>query len=398
MAKRRLVIDVSNLSTDPYRWFRTGIQEYNFRTLESFIKLRPQFSDWEIILHPRFRIWGNETNSARILSKVEEAIGLESEEIWGYNLRARGYYLHANFTKKLTRDAQAVHLQSILDVHELVKSGQLTLNRTQLSAVVYDLIPVFFPEYFGGPFGEWYQSSYLRPLGEYARELICISRSTAIDLTDYYRNAAPKSIRYLAIPAELTESKDDISDTEKLEVNKGNYIMAVGSLEPRKNIAALIEGWEIFRQNTAQSTMKLVLVGGTGWLNTDILSRIKNSILANDIVLPGYISDRSLAVLMKQAACVAMISVYEGFGLPVAQAYRLGTPVLTTIGSSLPEACSLSGIFVDPADPWSVAAGIQSAAMQSIGEKQATRPQFSWLKYADAVLRTLCNNAHKANN
>ncbi len=393
MTKRRLIVDVSNLSTDAYRWLKTGIQEYNFRIIQNFIKLRPQFPDYEIILHPRFKIWGLETNSACILAQVEEALGLNSEDIWGYNLKSKGYYVKEKFSMQLTKNAYQVHFQSILDLSYLIRSGQVNPKKTALSAVIYDLIAHYFPEFFIPEFSLWYRENYLQPMGRYMEKMICISRSTAIDLHDYYGDQQKGKISYLKIPAELDAGAVSEEALLALKLIPMQYILAAGSLEPRKNIIRLIEGWELFRKKFPESTIKLLLVGGTGWLNSDIFLRINESTLKNDIILPGYVPDSDLASLMHYSGCVAMLSIYEGLGLPLAQAHAMGVPVLTHIGSSLPEACSLEGVFVNPADSWSVAAGIRQIFLNP--SRRLIAPNFEqntngWEKYAKAILTELC--------
>lgn len=381
MIKRRIVIDVSNLSTDPKIWKRTGIQEYNFRTLESYLELRATFPDWEIILHPRFRIWGLETNSAHILAQVEEKLGKPSEEIWGYDLRKRKFYTNEKFTRSLTAEASHLHIQSILDFKDLLRHKIITPCTRRNSAILFDLIPIYFPEYFGGSFGHWYATNYLDAMANCVSEQICISRSTAIDLSNYYNRSNGPKISYLQIPAQLESGPTQNNPY-------GDFLLSVGSFEPRKNLLPLIRGWEIYRQYFAHSKLKLVLVGGTGWLNSDIFKKINASPMRKDIILPGYASDAQLASLMQQAQAVAMLSLYEGLGLPLVQAHHFGTPLITHLGSSLPEACSTEAIFVDPSDPYSVAAGIRNVRQNTNKQEDLA----GWREYTYAILERLLSD------
>jgi glycosyltransferase involved in cell wall biosynthesis len=382
----RIIIDVSNLSTDPYRWLRTGIQEYNYQTLRSYVRLRSALPEFEIILFPRFRIWGIETNSAHILSAVEESLAMPSEEIWGIDLKKHGYYLGEGKIKALIQSADKLHIQSVLDISAL----RVDSPATRLSAIIHDLIPYLFPEFFDNHFGDWYRTRYLDPL-RHTSKLICVSRNTAIDLLGYYGKSAAPGIEYLRIPATLEPSSEVSNILSRFNLEKKNFLLTVGSLEPRKNIVPLIEGWEVYRHHFSESNLKLVLVGGTGWLNTDIFRRIFASNLKDDIVLTGYVSDDELAALMQSSAGLAMISVYEGLGLPLCQANDLGTPVLTHIGSSLPEACNMDGVFVRPDDTWSIAAGIR----RLVEIQKQPRPgehTFGWLDYCRQILNELCKS------
>jgi glycosyltransferase involved in cell wall biosynthesis len=100
------------------------------------------------------------------------------------------------------------------------------------------------------------------------------------------------------------------------------------------------------------------------------------------------LSDAQLKRLIQGGVALAMLSHYEGYGLPIAQAFSLGTPVITTLGSSLPEACSGEGIFVEPSDPFSVSAGIW-AALKTHQKPTERLKKWTWENYARNLLDML---------
>lgn len=117
------------------------------------------------------------------------------------------------------------------------------------------------------------------------------------------------------------------------------YILAVSTLEPRKNIGALVEAFINLRQRGALDQHKLVLVGARGWQNEALAKTIEANV-GLGIVLPGYISDELMPGVFSLADVLVMPSLYEGFGMPVLEARAVGTPVIV---SDIPELREAAG-------------------------------------------------------
>jgi O-antigen biosynthesis alpha-1,2-mannosyltransferase len=133
------------------------------------------------------------------------------------------------------------------------------------------------------------------------------------------------------------------------EVAEGEYILAVSTLEPRKNLARLVEG---FRQ--AELGLELRVAGAPGWGHVPVEGE--------QVRLLGEVGDAELAALYRGAACVAYVSFYEGFGLPVLEALACGAPVVTARGGACEEVAAGAAELVDPFDPDDIAAGLRRAA------------------------------------
>src|SRR5690606_30465686 len=114
------------------------------------------------------------------------------------------------------------------------------------------------------------------------------------------------------------------------------YILAVGTVQPRKNYARLVEALALLRAEGID--VALVVVGGRGWMETPIFDTVTRLEMGPYVKFPGYVDDADLPALYTHAAAFAMPSLYEGFGLPVLEAMACGTPVVTSTVSSLPEA------------------------------------------------------------
>lgn len=161
----------------------------------------------------------------------------------------------------------------------------------------------------------------------------------------------------------------------------GKYILSVGTLEPRKNIKRLIEGY--LQSNLKE---KLLLVGNLGWKNTELLALIKKN--KDRIITTGYVSDEELTRLYSQAVCFVYPSLYEGFGIPVLEAMSSGVPVITSKVSSLPEAGGEAVYYINPYNIDDIRkALIEVTKNENVRNKLIKRgfqqvKKFSWIKSA----------------
>ena len=163
------------------------------------------------------------------------------------------------------------------------------------------------------------------------------------------------------------------------------YVLGVGTLEPRKNLARLVDAWRLLGNDHG-----LVLAGGAGWGEQPGLDE-------PGIVLPGYVSAASLPALYRGAAAYVYPSLFEGFGIPVVEAMACGTPVVVSNHRSLDEACGAAAVRVDPLDPEAVAAGILEAIARrdelvAAGAEHAA--QFTWGATGKTMLEALVARNH----
>ena len=133
---------------------------------------------------------------------------------------------------------------------------------------------------------------------------------------------------------------------QKQALTKG-FLLYLGTLEPRKNITTIIEAYAQLRQKYAIEE-KLVLAGGKGWFYDAIFEKVQKLGLESEVMFPGYVADSEQALWYSAASAFVYPSLYEGFGLPVAEALSCGTPVVTSNVSSLPEAGADIALCVDP--------------------------------------------------
>ena len=141
-------------------------------------------------------------------------------------------------------------------------------------------------------------------------------------------------------------------DKQTFRQRKGltdGYLLYMGTLEPRKNITTLIEAFARLRTVYGREE-KLVLAGGKGWLYDSIFEKVQKLGLESEVIFPGFVSDAEQSLWYHAASVFVYPSLYEGFGIPVAEALACGVPVVTSNVSSLPEAGATLALTVDPHD------------------------------------------------
>lgn len=153
------------------------------------------------------------------------------------------------------------------------------------------------------------------------------------------------TVIYHAIDKSLykTYSKDELGETKKRLGLKDDFLLFVGSIEPRKNLLNLLKAYELLSADI-KKRYPLVLVGFKGWENTEVMELIDK----NSIEYLGFVSDNDLARVYNLASCFIYPSLYEGFGLPPLESMACGTPVITSNITSIPEVCEDAAIYVDP--------------------------------------------------
>jgi glycosyltransferase involved in cell wall biosynthesis len=158
-------------------------------------------------------------------------------------------------------------------------------------------------------------------------------------------------------------------------VERGDYVLAVSTLEPRKNLARLVEGF----RRAGLDGLELRVVGAEGWGGVQVGG--------DRVRWLGEISDAELARQYRGAACAAYVSLYEGFGLPVLEAMASGTSVVAPAGRPYTEFADGVAVLVDPLDPDSIANGLREAIARrsDLGQRGLERAkEFSWRRAAEA--------------
>lgn len=155
-------------------------------------------------------------------------------------------------------------------------------------------------------------------------------------------------------------------------LNYGGYALCVSTMEPRKNVAALLDAW-LALPKVMRHRFKLVLAGGTGWLSEALHERISEAAAQGWLSYLGFVAESDLPALYAAARIFVFPSVYEGFGLPVIEAMASGVPVISSNRSCLPEVTAGAAALVDPDDIDSMALAIRRGLEDEVWHANAVR-------------------------
>jgi len=405
---KMLALDFSNLSIEPDKLRRTGIQEVGFRILQALADTKKYFPGFEVINIPYFPLMKSQFHPTidtpvpqllpATLAEVAKTMDKSFEEVWGFPSEyAKTLYADNHERMRYISAADAICFLSVTDIAGIAANlTGMRRGRPQISAVVHDLIPLIYPEFFEPAHSEWFHDTYVSALRQVCDQLICNSCTTAVDCDQYL---AARGALY-ALPLPLPRLSAALANRESLlkkyGLQKGKYFLAAGSIEPRKNLHLALEGFLLFSKFDNSDTT-LVVAGGPGWLNSGITSALERHRKTGHVVCAGYVSDEDFFTLMQYSAGLIMLSHYEGFGLPLAQARALGTPRITYYGSSLMESAGDDAIFVNPTSPFSIAAGLRRALDQAGKNSARAEPDTSgWEGYVFELLRIISSNPNLA--
>jgi glycosyltransferase involved in cell wall biosynthesis len=221
-----------------------------------------------------------------------------------------------------------------------------------LVVTVHDLAFRHHPEFFTKRGVDVFERS-LAKLRDVADMLLCSSRATMDDC----RAAGFDDDRLRLVPlgVDVKPARTELRRTvrERFGV-PAQYLLFVGTLEPRKNLAGLLDALDVL----GAAAPPLVVAGAAGWGDEATRERLSRS--AN-VVMVGHVAEDDLAALYAEALVLCYPSVLEGFGLPILEAMGQGTPVVTSRGTSTEEVAGGAAVLVDPHDTESIALGISDA-------------------------------------
>lgn len=223
-------------------------------------------------------------------------------------------------------------------------------------------------------------------LSDYAREDIIATYNLPAEKVSVIPLAPPKWLR------PVTDDKELQRVRQTYGIN-GNYILAVGSIQPRKNLPRLIEAYSLLRRGPAAGKLpQLVLVGKNAWLYQETLRSLRQSEVRDSVILTGYVPESDLSALYSAALCFVYPSYFEGFGLPPLEAMKCGTPTIVGDRTSLPEVVGDAALLTDPFDVNAIAAAVQKIILDTdlrseLREKGFARAkQFDWNQTARRTL------------
>jgi glycosyltransferase involved in cell wall biosynthesis len=266
-----------------------------------------------------------------------------------------------------------------VDVHHAPHYTMPERAKTPVVVTVHDLT------FFEHP--EWHERSKvlvfrraIKVAAEKAAVIVCVSNATADRLKEH---ADPKG-PVVVVPHGVDRTKfhpigssahadrtSDAADTAARDLQQDNenlarlgvrqpYVLFVGTLEPRKAVPDLVRAFDLVASENRD--LALVIAGGRGWGGDAVDAAVSEARHGDRIKLTGYVSDDAVPALMRNAAVVAYPAIEEGFGLPALEALSCGTPLVTTVGTTMAEVAGDAAQLVKARDVEALANAIELAA------------------------------------
>ncbi len=272
------------------------------------------------------------------------------------------------------------------------------LPKLRSVVTIHDLAPKIFPKHFK-PFDRFKLNLYLDLAIKKADKIIAISENTKSDILKFYPEVDAGKIKviYHGFDRALFDRERNLS--KEAEVKRrfgidGEYLMYTGAIQPRKNLAVLVEAFEELKKETG-SDLKLVIAGKPAWKAQETLDRIKRSAYGRDIIIvPGPNFD-DLSHLYRGARVFIYPTLYEGFGIPILEAMAARVPVIAANNSSLTEIGKGCAIYFDGKNILDLKNKIKNvledidSTRRLVEEAYLHSKNFSWEKCARETLEFL---------
>ena len=262
-----------------------------------------------------------------------------------YEIRQSSFsflWTQTRFAWDIFRDAPAVLWMPVHNVPIFRKKG------LKVVVTIHDLAFKIFPEYF--PKKDLIKLNLLTDLAvKNADKIIAVSNATKMDILKFYPKIKEEKVVVIhhGFDSELFSQKVSIEESEKIlskfkllvDGQKSKYILYVGAIQPRKNLDVLLEAFEKMKESAADfaKDLKLVIAGAPAWKYEGFLEKVSLSKYSKEIVVTGTLTFEKLPALYQNAAVFVFPSIYEGFGIPILEAFASGVPVICARNSSLLE-------------------------------------------------------------
>ncbi len=284
--------------------------------------------------------------------------------------------------KRLVPDATLFHATEHL---------LMPLHDVPTVMTVHDLIFRLFPQHHKR-LNYWFLNLAMPLFVRRADAIIAISQATKNDLIRYYGTPDRKItvVHEAAAPHFRPVSDSEVARVREKYHLPERFLLAVGTIEPRKNLTRLAECLARLRRDDRR--LCLVVVGAKGWLYEEFFTRVEELGLGDAVRMPGYVPDDDLPAVFRAALVYVMASVYEGAGLPVLEAMACGVPVISSHTSSMPELGADVAHYFNPYDIDNMTDVLRAvlndkelrAEMSAAGPTRAAR--FSWQRTARQTL------------
>jgi glycosyltransferase involved in cell wall biosynthesis len=238
----------------------------------------------------------------------------------------------------------------------LSPDGYLSLgSKVPSIAVFHDLNFEHYPDDL--PRAErWYYRTFFRKYASKAARIATVSEYSKADITSQYGTDPGKiDVVYNGANEDYLPVNESVkSETRKKYTGGRPYFFFVGSLHPRKNLVNLFRAFDLYKKTDNHNTV-LLLAGAKKWWTGEIASVYESMEFKNDVIFSGRLETSEMRNVMGSAIALTYVSYFEGFGIPIVEAFRCGTPVITSNITSMPEVGGDAALYADPFKPGEIA-------------------------------------------
>ena len=237
-----------------------------------------------------------------------------------------------------------------------------------------------------------YYRRYMPRFVRRAEALVTVSEATRRDVSEAFGVPADRiAVAYNGVRARFGRlSPKRVADVRQRLTGGAPYFVYVGAVHTRKNVDGLVRAFTRFKAGTGLPH-RLVIAGRMAWQTGPVAEAIAASPVREHVVATGYLEEDELGEVIGAADALALVSLFEGFGVPVVEAFACGVPVLVSDRSSLPEVAGPGGLTVDPTDEGAVARGLARLATNDdlrrrLAEAAARHAErFTWARAGEVV-------------
>ncbi len=278
----------------------------------------------------------------------------------------------------------------------LSPDGYLSLRTPVRSlAVIHDINFEHFPQDLPFLIREYY--THFFPLfAAKAQRIATVSDFSKQDIVKTY-NVPENKIDIVYDGANEAYSPlepDEIMQVKKKYTEGAPYFVFIGSLHPRKNLINLFRAFDVFKEKSP-SQIRLLVVGARKWWTSEIEKTFNSMKYKDEVIFTGRLNTGDLRLVLGASLALTYVSYFEGFGIPIVEAFRTNTPVITSNITSMPEVAGDAAILIDPMNPDSIAAAMLEISKNgelrdSLIKKGTIRKDlFTWQKTADRLWESI---------
>ena len=253
-------------------------------------------------------------------------------------------------------------------------------------------------EHFSGDMPKihlWHYKKYFPKFARKAQRIVTVSEFSKQDIVDCYGvNPNKIDVAYNGVNEVFKPLPEAEKEAIRLQYSGGQpYFMFVGSLHPRKNLARLFTAFDKFKQRN-QNDIKLLIVGEKRWWTEPIQKAYDAMSCKEDVVFAGRLSAEELHKVTASALASVYVSYFEGFGIPILEAFRCDTPVITSNVTSMPEVAQDAALLVDPFNEDAIAGAMaqvldEEVRASLIAKGRERAKAFSWDRAAEVIWNSI---------